>query len=172
MYLSKTEAALLPTTLAGAPRPAASARRRLWPLLGPAFVAAVAYVDPGNFATNFSGGASFGYTLLWVIVAANLMAMLIQALTAKLGMATGRDLATLCRERLPRPVTWGLWVQAEAVAIATDLAEIVGAVVLVALTARLVTRFPSARSALARVAHPGRHREPLPPEVVTPATPA
>ena len=92
-------------------------------------MAAVAYVDPGNFATNFSGGASFGYTLLWVIVAANLMAMLIQALTAKLGMATGRDLATLCRERLPRPVTWGLWVQAEAVAIATDLAEIVGGAV-------------------------------------------
>jgi manganese transport protein len=92
-------------------------------------VAAVAYVDPGNFATNFSGGASFGYTLLWVIVAANLMAMLIQTLTAKLGLATGRDLATLCRERLPRPITWGLWLQAEAVAIATDLAEIVGGAV-------------------------------------------
>ena len=95
-------------------------------LLGPAFVAAVAYVDPGNFATNFSGGASFGYMLLWVIVVANLMAMLIQTLTAKLGLATGRDLASLCRERFPRPVTWGLWVQAEAVAIATDIAEIVG----------------------------------------------
>jgi manganese transport protein len=92
-------------------------------------VASVAYVDPGNFATNFAGGASFGYTLLWVIVAANLMAMLIQALTAKLGLATGRDLATLCRERLPRPVTWGLWLQAEAVAMATDLAEIVGGAV-------------------------------------------
>jgi manganese transport protein len=89
----------------------------------------VAYVDPGNFATNFSGGASFGYTLLWVIVAANLMAMLIQSLTAKLGMATGRDLASLCRERLPRPVIRGLWVQAEAVAVATDLAEIVGGAV-------------------------------------------
>jgi manganese transport protein len=98
-------------------------------MLGPAFVAAVAYVDPGNFATNFSGGAAFGYTLLWVIVAANLMAMLIQSLTAKLGLATGRDLATLCRERFPRPVTRGLWVQAEAVAIATDLAEIVGGAV-------------------------------------------
>lgn len=100
--------------------------RRTWPLLGPAFVASVAYVDPGNFATNFSGGASFGYRLLWVIVAANLMAMLIQALTAKLGAATGRDLATLCRERLPRPVVRGLWLQAEAVAVATDLAEVVG----------------------------------------------
>ncbi|MGY1690226.1 Nramp family divalent metal transporter [Geodermatophilus sp. SYSU D01105] len=131
MYLSKTEAAVLPTTLVGVPRPArdTSGRRRIWPLLGPAFVAAVAYVDPGNFATNFSGGASFGYTLLWVIVAANLMAMLIQSLTAKLGLATGRDLATLCREQLPRPVTRGLWLQAEAVAIATDLAEIVGGAV-------------------------------------------
>ncbi len=132
MYLSKTEAAVLPTTLVGTPKtppPPPTGRRRLWPLLGPAFVAAVAYVDPGNFATNFSGGASFGYTLLWVIVAANLMAMLIQTLTAKLGLATGRDLATNCRERLPRPVTWGLWLQAEAVAIATDLAEIVGGAV-------------------------------------------
>ncbi|WP_409332964.1 Nramp family divalent metal transporter [Trujillonella humicola] len=132
MYLSKTEAAALPTTLVAAPRPTApppTGRRRLWPLLGPAFVAAVAYVDPGNFATNFSGGASFGYTLLWVIVGANLMAMLIQSLTAKLGLATGRDLATLCRERLPKRVSRGLWLQAEAVAIATDLAEIVGGAV-------------------------------------------
>jgi manganese transport protein len=133
VYLSKTDAALLPTALppalAGAGSASSSSRRRLWPLLGPAFVASVAYVDPGNFATNFSGGASFGYTLLWVIVAANLMAMLIQSLTAKLGLATGRDLASLCRERLPRPVTWGLWLQAEAVAMATDLAEIVGGAV-------------------------------------------
>ncbi len=103
--------------------------RRTLPLLGPAFVAAVAYVDPGNFATNFSGGAGYGYRLLWVIVAANLMAMLIQSLTAKLGLATGQDLATLCRERFRRPVVWGLWLQAEAVAIATDIAEIVGGAV-------------------------------------------
>jgi manganese transport protein len=103
-----------------------SLRLRISPLLGPAFVAAVAYVDPGNFATNFSGGASFGYRLLWVIVLANLIAMLIQTLTAKLGAATGRDLATLCRERLPRPVVWGLWLQAEAVAVATDMAEVIG----------------------------------------------
>jgi manganese transport protein len=132
VYLSATEAALLPpalpTTLTKAP-PAARRRSRLWPLLGPAFVASVAYVDPGNFATNFSGGASFGYSLLWVIVAANLMAMLIQSLTAKLGLATGRDLASLCRENLPRAVTRGLWLQAEAVAMATDLAEIVGGAV-------------------------------------------
>jgi manganese transport protein len=130
VYLSTTEAALLSTTVVGSrPAPGAPPRRRVWPLLGPAFVAAVAYVDPGNVATNFAGGASFGYTLLWVIVAADLMAMLIQSLTAKLGLATGRDLASCCRERLPRPVVWGLWGQAEAVAIATDLAEIVGGAV-------------------------------------------
>src|SRR5215218_2818459 len=133
VYLSTTDAALLPTQLGGRRGVVAPARpgqgHRVWPLLGPAFVAAVAYVDPGNFATNFSGGASFGYTLLWVIVAANLMAMLIQSLTAKLGLATGRDLATLCRTHLPKPVTWGLWLQAEAVAVATDLAEIVGGAV-------------------------------------------
>jgi manganese transport protein len=98
-------------------------------LLGPAFVAAVAYVDPGNFATNISGGAKYGFLLLWVIAAANLMAMLVQYLSAKCGIATGRNLAELCRERFPRPVTWGLWVQAEIVAIATDLAEFVGAAV-------------------------------------------
>jgi manganese transport protein len=98
-------------------------------LLGPAFVAAVAYVDPGNFATNFSAGAKFGYTLVWVIVAANLMAMLVQYLSAKTGVATGRDLPELCREHLPRAVSRGLWVQAELIAMATDLAEFVGAAV-------------------------------------------
>jgi len=98
----------------------------LLPLLGSAFVAAIAYVDPGNFATNFSGGAAYGYQLLWVIVAANLMAMLIQSLSAKVGLATGRNLAELCREYYPPPVVWGLWGQAEAVAMATDLAEIIG----------------------------------------------
>ena len=98
-------------------------------LLGPAFVAAIAYVDPGNFATNFSAGASFGYRLGWVIVVANLLAMLVQYLSAKLGVATGRDLPELCRERLPRPVSRGLWVQAELVAMATDLAEFVGAAI-------------------------------------------
>ena len=98
-------------------------------LLGPAFVAAVAYVDPGNFATNFEAGARYGYALVWVIVAANLMAMLVQYLSAKTGVATGRDLPELCREHLPRPVSLGLWVQAELVAMATDLAEFVGAAV-------------------------------------------
>jgi manganese transport protein len=98
-------------------------------LLGPAFVAAVAYIDPGNFATNFSAGAQFGYQLVWVIVVANAMAMLVQYLSAKTGVATGRDLPELCREHLPRPVSRGLWVQAEAVAMATDLAEFVGAAI-------------------------------------------
>src|SRR6266542_3350989 len=98
-------------------------------LLGPAFVAAVAYIDPGNFATNFSAGAKFGYTLVWVIVVANLMAMLVQYLSAKTGVATGRDLPELCREHFPRAVSGGLWVQAELIAMATDLAEFVGAAV-------------------------------------------
>jgi manganese transport protein len=98
-------------------------------LLGPAFVAAVAYVDPGNFATNFTAGAHFGYTLIWVILVANLSAMLVQYLSAKSGVATGRDLPELCREFLPRPASRGLWVQAEIMAMATDLAEFLGAAV-------------------------------------------
>ncbi|HXW86985.1 MAG TPA: Nramp family divalent metal transporter, partial [Streptosporangiaceae bacterium] len=96
-------------------------------LLGPAFVAAVAYVDPGNFATNFTAGASFGYALAWTVVMANLMAMLVQYLSAKTGVATQRDLPELCREHFGRGVSLGLWVQAELVAMATDLAEFVGA---------------------------------------------
>src|SRR3954449_2748745 len=98
-------------------------------LLGPAFVAAVAYIDPGNFATNISGGAQFGYLLVWVIVLANLFAMLVQYLSAKTGIATGRSLPELCREHFPRPVNAMLWVQAEIIAIATDLAEFVGAAI-------------------------------------------
>ena len=96
-------------------------------MFGPAFVASVAYVDPGNFATNVQGGAKFGYLLLWVVLAANLMAMLIQYLSAKLGVVTNRNLPELCREHYPRPVAWGLWIQAEAMAMATDIAEFLGA---------------------------------------------
>ena len=92
-------------------------------------MAAIAYVDPGNFATNIAGGREFGYLLLWVILAANLMAMLIQFLSAKVGIATGRSLPELCREHFPRRVSVGLWVQAEVVAMATDLAEFVGAAI-------------------------------------------
>jgi manganese transport protein len=98
-------------------------------LLGPAFVAAVAYVDPGNFATNVAAGAKYGFLLVWVVLAANLIAMLVQYLSAKVGVATGRNLPELCREHFPRSVTWGLWVQAEVIAIATDLAEFVGAAI-------------------------------------------
>jgi manganese transport protein len=98
-------------------------------LLGPAFVAAVAYVDPGNFATNVSGGAKFGFLLVWVVLAANLMAMLVQYLSAKVGVATGKNLPELCREHFPRSVSWGLWGQAEVIAISTDLAEFVGAAI-------------------------------------------
>jgi manganese transport protein len=100
---------------------------RIWPFLGPAFVAAVAYIDPGNFATNVAGGAKFGYLLLWVVLAANLIAMVVQTQSAKLGIATGRNLAELCRERFSRRTSIGLWLQAELVAMACDIAEVVGA---------------------------------------------
>jgi manganese transport protein len=124
-----------------APLPAASTVRRAGgrgggggrgarlALIGPAFVACIAYVDPGNFATNIAGGSKYGYMLLWVLLGANLMAMLIQNLSAKIGIATGKNLPELCREHFPRPVTWGLWVQAELIAMATDLAEFVGAAI-------------------------------------------
>jgi len=102
---------------------------RLLPFLGPAFIASIAYVDPGNFATNIQGGAQFGYELLWVILGSNLMAMLLQALSAKLGIATGKNLAEHCRERYPRWVVWTMWVLMELVAMATDLAEFLGAAV-------------------------------------------
>ncbi len=96
-------------------------------MLGPAFVAAIAYVDPGNFATNIQGGAQFGYLLLWVVLAANLMAMLIQYLSAKLGIVTDRSLPELFRQRYSQKLSWGMWVQAEIMAMATDVAEFVGA---------------------------------------------
>jgi manganese transport protein len=102
---------------------------RLLPFLGPAFIASIAYVDPGNFATNIQAGAQFGYELLWVILGSNLMAMLLQALSAKLGIATGKNLAEHCRERFPRPVVLIMWVLMELVAMATDLAEFLGAAV-------------------------------------------
>ncbi len=96
-------------------------------MLGPAFVASIAYVDPGNFATNLQGGAQYGYLLLWVVLAANLMAMLIQYLSAKLGIVTDRNLPEVVRERFPRAFTWGMWVQAEMMAMSTDIAEFLGA---------------------------------------------
>lgn len=100
---------------------------RLWPFLGPACVACVAYIDPGNFATNLEGGAKYGYVLIWVVLASNLMGMLVQALSAKVGIATGRNLAELCRDHFPRWLTYAMWILMELVAMATDLAEFLGA---------------------------------------------
>ncbi len=104
-----------------------SGLKRILPFLGPAFIAGVAYMDPGNFATNIQAGAKFGYLLLWVIVASNLTAMLIQMLSAKLGIASGLNLAEQCREHFPRRLTLFMWVLMELVAMATDLAEFLGA---------------------------------------------
>ena len=101
--------------------------RRLLPFLGPAFIASIAYMDPGNFATNISGGAKYGYMLLWVILASNLIAMLVQTLSAKLGIASGKNLAEQCRENFGKPVAFAMWILAEIVAMATDLAEFLGA---------------------------------------------
>ena len=114
-----------PTQLTGCwPGDGSGAR---WPCLAQAFVASVAYVDPGNFATNIQGEGQYGYLLLWVVLAANLMAMVVPYLSAKLGIVTGRALPELVRDRLPRPATWGMWVQGEVVAMATDVAEFIGA---------------------------------------------
>jgi manganese transport protein len=104
-------------------------RFRALPFLGPAFIACVAYIDPGNFATNIAGGSKYGYRLVWVIVAANLLAMLIQTLSAKLGIATRRNLPEVAREQFSRRTSFLLWLQAEAIAMATDLAEFLGAAV-------------------------------------------
>jgi len=102
---------------------------RLLPFLGPAFIASIAYMDPGNFATNIQAGAQYGYLLLWVVLASNLMAMLVQSLSAKLGIASGLSLPEMIRQEFPRPLTWALWLLAEVVAMATDLAEFLGAAV-------------------------------------------
>jgi manganese transport protein len=101
--------------------------KQILPFMGPAFIASIAYVDPGNFATNIQGGAEFGYTLLWVVVASNLMAMLLQTLSAKLGIASGTNLAEHCRNQFSRPVVWVMWGVMEIVSMATDLAEFLGA---------------------------------------------
>jgi manganese transport protein len=125
-----TRSGAVATGSVGAAQRALRAPTRGWrilPFLGPAFVACVAYIDPGNFATNIAGGSKFGYTLCWVILASNLMAMLIQTLSAKLGIATGRNLPEVCRDSFSRRTSTGLWIQAELIAMATDLAEFLGA---------------------------------------------
>src|SRR5258708_6133982 len=101
--------------------------------VGPAVVASIAYVDPGNFATNIQAGAKYGYDLLWVVLAANLIAMLFQALSAKLGIVTGRNLAEMCRDEFPPAVVWAMWIVSEIAAMATDLAEFLGAAIGLAL---------------------------------------
>ncbi|MBV8264046.1 MAG: Nramp family divalent metal transporter, partial [Candidatus Eremiobacteraeota bacterium] len=103
--------------------------KALVPFAGPAFIASIAYMDPGNFATNVQGGAAFGYNLLWVVVFANATAMLFQALSAKLGIVTGKNLPEVCREQLPKPVSFGMWIVSEIAAMATDLAEFLGATI-------------------------------------------
>jgi manganese transport protein len=103
------------------------------PFAGPAVIASVAYMDPGNFATNIQAGAKYTYTLLWVVVLANLMAMLFQALSAKLGIVTGHNLAELSRDHFPRPAVWAMWIVAEVAAMATDLAEFLGGAIGLAL---------------------------------------
>jgi manganese transport protein len=121
-----------PEVVAAAHEALAGKRRgiaALLPFAGPAFVASVAYMDPGNFATNIAGGARFGYRLLWVVVLANLMAMFFQGLSAKLGIATGKNLAELSRENTSKPVAFAMWIVAELGAMATDLAEFLGAIV-------------------------------------------
>src|SRR5437868_1455729 len=107
--------------------------RAYLPFAGPAVVASIAYIDPGNFATNIQAGAKYGYGLLWVVLFANLVAMLFQALSAKLGIVTGRNLAEMCREQFPRPVAWAMWVISEIAAMATDLAEFLGGAIGLAL---------------------------------------
>jgi manganese transport protein len=121
-----------PNVVAAAREALAGKRRGLrafLPFAGPAFVASVAYMDPGNFATNIQGGAAFGYRLLWVVVLANLTAMLFQGLSAKLGIATGKNLAELSREHAPKPLAFAMWIVSEIGAMATDLAEFLGAII-------------------------------------------
>src|ERR1700726_3780649 len=123
-------------TVSAAPEVLAGERRGLRAYLtfaGPAVIASIAYMDPGNFATNIQAGAKYGYGLLWVVLLANLIAMLFQALSAKLGIVTGRNLAEMCREQFPQPIVWAMWVVSEIAAMATDLAEFLGGAIGLAL---------------------------------------
>src|SRR6267378_1636955 len=125
-----TQRVSLPDQAIIATRGVLAGRRRAWHcrlvFVGPAAVASIAYMDPGNFATNIQAGAKYGYDLLWVVLLANLVAMLFQALSAKLGIVTGRNLAELCRELFPKPILLLMWGVSEVSAMATDLAEFLG----------------------------------------------
>jgi len=133
MSQSLAQRASLSDRTVAAGREVLAGRRRgigaFLPFAGPAVIASIAYMDPGNFATNIQGGAQFGYLLLWVVVVANLVAMLFQALSAKLGIVTGHSLAQLCRQHFPRPLVYAMWVASEVAAMATDLAESLGAAI-------------------------------------------
>jgi manganese transport protein len=128
MSEAMTQTGMTDRTVAGIRDVLAGRARRFSPLLfaGPAVIASIAYMDPGNFATNIQAGSRYGYTLLWVVLSANIVAMLFQALSAKLGIVTGRNLAELCRQHFPKPVVWTLWIVSEGAAMATDLAEFLG----------------------------------------------
>lgn len=132
--------------------------RRILPFLGPAFIACIAYVDPGNFATNIKAGADYGYLLVWVVVAANLMAMLVQSLSAKLGIATGQNLAELIGTEFPKPLVWIFWAVSEIIAMATDLAEFVGAAVGIHLVFGLPLFFSGVLTGIATFAILGLQR--------------
>src|SRR5216683_281148 len=127
--LSERTAAAGSVLLAGRP----GGLRAYLAFVGPAVVASIAYMDPGNFATNIQAGAKYGYGLLWVVLLANLIAMLFQSLSAKLGIVTGRNLAEMCRDEFPRPIVWAMWVVSEIAAMATDLAEFLGGAIGLAL---------------------------------------
>src|SRR3984885_10556006 len=107
--------------------------RGLLPFVGPALVASIAYMDPGNFATNIQAGARHGYMLLWVVLMANVIAMLFQGLSARLGVVTGRSLASLCRRHFSRPMVIAMWIASEIAAIATDMAETIGVAIGISL---------------------------------------
>lgn len=124
-----TEQLSLPESHRSVAIPEGSSRRRLWVFMGPAFLVAVGYMDPGNWATGLAAGSAYGYALLSVVLIASLMAMVLQVLTARLGIATGQDLAQLCRRRYSPRTTWGLWIMAELAVIATDLAELIGSAI-------------------------------------------
>src|ERR1700756_1705866 len=129
-FFGGSRRAPLPERTVAAARQVLDSQRLGWQrylaFAGPAVVASIAYMDPGNFATNIQAGAKYGYGLLWVVLLANLIAMLFQALSAKLGIVTGRNLAEMCRKRFPRPVVLAMWIISEIAAMATDLAEFLG----------------------------------------------
>ena len=136
------------------------------PLLfaGPAVVASIAYMDPGNFATNIGAGARYGYALLWVVLTASIAAMLFQSLSAKLGIVTGRNLAELCREHFPKPVVWALWIVSEIAAMATDLAEFLGGAIGLSLSAAYPADRRHGRHGRPHLWHPDVRRPRVPPD--------